>query len=201
MTYKKVNIPLEGRFKFVLISTQEGEYLRGGNYYGEHADIAANAREQEGLEGSVRGGGFIEINPHKRKLYAFGCSERYGSAPQLGVERLLEEYCFGIGYKLNVVMDDVADGHLGRRYELRMKMYVQHKMEWLKEFRKNNLPAAKRELIDADLIDALIDAKETIKMLEKEYWNYSDEYTNELKALVEEIERENQAKRDGEEEK
>jgi len=34
-----------------------------------------------------------------------------------------------------------------------------------------------------------------IKMFEEEYWNYREEYTNELKALIEEIEREDNTPR------
>ena len=153
MTHKKVDIPLEGieirlngidpyreyRFKFIVIATREGEYLRGPIYkdidLGEHADIVRNAQEQEGLEGHVMGGGWIQLRPQKKRLYAFGHSERYGSAPQLLVERLLEEYCSDLDYKLNVVMDDIVDRDTARKLADLEKGIVQGWVHGLEEFK------------------------------------------------------------------
>jgi len=200
MTPPKVIIPLEGivirlegvkeyrtyRFKFVVMGTQEEKYLRGEvRGLERHYDIYRRA-EEEGLKGYVLGGGWIQVHPQRKRLYAFGRSEDYGSARQLVVEELLGDYCVDLGYKLNVVMDEVADEHLARKREERIKEYVTCKIGWLKEFRNNNPEAAKRELIEA---------KEEIKMFEEEYWNYREEYTNELKALIEEIEREDNTPR------
>ena len=101
--HKDVKMPLEGRFKFVLIQHKEGPKLRGG-HQGYHADIV-DAAWYEGLEGRVLGGGRIHVDPEEKEIHAYGFSRGYGTAPQDLVEKMNRELLKNIReFTLNIVV-------------------------------------------------------------------------------------------------
>ena len=197
MAHKKVNIPLEGvypfrnvkgpehlkdekkyRFKFIVINTRDvesqdgGKYLRGEVYdrfLGYHTDIAYSAKEQEGLEGYITGG-WIQVHPRRKRIYAFGSSEKFGPASSIVVRQLLEEYCHNLGYELNVVMDDIRTHESG----VREKGMEESLIKAIKEVEDNE---ERQRIIEY--------SKWEIERLEEDLEEYC---MDKLKALIEEIE-------------
>ena len=118
MKYKKVDIPLEDVLcKFVVIlDAEEGLKLRTMDMdskikedpYGEvtQSDIEREAKESEGLEGEILGGGAIRIRTKAKSFEAGYTSYRYGTAPQEIVENLLREYAEPLGYSVTVNMGE-----------------------------------------------------------------------------------------------
>lgn len=99
LMYQNVVMPEEGTFKFVIIQTDEGPKLRGG-WEGIHKRVAMAAREREGIEGKILGGGRIQANT--KEIYAYGYSIDFGEPPENIVEDLLRPYAEEKGCELTV---------------------------------------------------------------------------------------------------
>lgn len=84
--------------KFVIIEYNGKMYLRA-NFEKYHKFVAQKCKE-EGLDGIVKGGGFITIEPQSKIFVLTGSSIEFGYADREVVQRLLEPFAKEKGYKI-----------------------------------------------------------------------------------------------------
>ena len=94
-----VQIPKSGEFKFILVKAKK-EYFIFGDILPYHSDLFEKFSQLNPGNFEVRGGGKMEIENEKIKVY--GKSDSYGKFDKEIVKELIEKYCKEKNLKLEI---------------------------------------------------------------------------------------------------